>query len=294
MTGQRVLRTCGLVALTAVLGLTAFVGLWRLHGGRIERVETASMGTVAPVGSLLWITPVDTSHLRPGDFITFHPPGQPGTTYSHRVYRIYPDGTIGTKGMISAPDPWRLTSQDVVGRVRMTWPGAGWLVRATPVLALGALLVAVAVGRMNHRWRGAATMIGASLVLCTAIVLYRPFVNAEQLAFAPVGDGARATYVSTGLLPLRLQAVGPDGSHIDLRDGQVGSVGVAATGSRGRYAVRLSPAVPSVFWLLLVAACFVPALLSSCRRMLRRRPAAAPRLHARADTLAGRASQVSP
>jgi hypothetical protein len=271
MTAQRTLRACGWAALTAVVALTAFVGLWRLHGGRIERVETPSMGTVAPVGSILWVTPVDTSHLRTGDFITFHPPGQPGTTYSHRVNRIYPDGTIGTKGMISAPDPWRLTSQDIVGRVRMTWPMAGWLVRATPVLVLGGALVALTVGRMNRRWRGAATMIGASLVLCTAIVLYRPFVNAEQLAFAPAGDGARATYVSTGLLPLRLQSVGPGGSHVDLRDGQVGSIGVAAAGGRRHYAVRLSPAVPFVFWLLLVAACFVPALLSSCSRLLARR-----------------------
>jgi hypothetical protein len=153
----------------------------------------------------------------------------------------------------------------------MTWPMAGWLVRATPVLVLGGVLVALTVGRMNRRWRGAVSMIGVSLVLCTAIVLYRPFVNAEQLAFAPVGDGARATYVSTGLLPLRLQAVGPGGSRVDLRDGQVGTVGVAAAGSRRHYAVRLSPAVPFGFWLLLVAACFVPALLSSCGRLLTRR-----------------------
>jgi hypothetical protein len=275
MTRQRVLHACGWATLTAVLALTAFVGLWRLHGGRIERVETPSMGTVAPVGSLLWVAPVDGSRLRPGDFISFHPPGDPGTTYSHRVRRIYADGTIRTQGVISAPDPWRLTSQDIVGQVRMTWPVAGWLVRATPVLVVGGVLVALAVGRLHRRWRGAAALIGASLVLSTAIVLYRPFVNAEQLAFAPADDGARATYVSTGLLPLRLQALGPGGSRVDLRDGQVGSVRVAAAGSDRHYAVRLSPAVPLGFWLLLVAACFVPALLGSCARLVTRRRATA-------------------
>jgi hypothetical protein len=281
MTVQRVLRACGWAALTAVLALAALVGLWRLQGGRIERVETPSMGSVAPVGSLLWVTPVDMSRLQPGDFISFHPPGEPGTTYSHRVRRVYPDGTIGTKGMISAPDPWRLTSQDIVGQVRMTWPMAGWLVRTTPVLVVGGVLVALAVGRVGRRWRGATAMVGASLVLCTAIIVYRPFVNAEQVAFAPVGDGARATYVSTGLLPLRLHAVGPGGSDVDLRDGQVGSVRVGAADGGRHYAVRLSPAVPLGFWLVLIAVCFVPALLSSCGRLVMR---------CRSTATAGRAS----
>ncbi len=267
MTTQRIVRGCAWASLAAILALAAFAGLWRLQGGRIERVETPSMGTVAPVGSLLWVKPVDASRLRPGDFITFHPPGEPQTTYSHRVFRIYPDGTIGTKGVISAPDPWRLTSQDIVGQVRMTWPMAGWLVRTTPVLVIGSFLLALGVGRLRRRWRGAAAMVGASLVLCTAIVVYRPFVAAEQLAFAPHGDGARATYVSTGLLPIRLQADQPGGAHVDLRDGQVGSVRVAAAGRRSHYAVRLSPAVPLRFWLLLVGACFAPALAGSCRRM---------------------------
>jgi hypothetical protein len=271
MTAQRVVRACGWAALTAVLALTMFAGLWRIQGGRIERVETPSMGTVAPVGSLLWVTPVDTTRLRPGDFITFHPPGEPGTTYSHRVHRIYPDGTIGTKGMISARDPWRLTSRDIVGQVRMTWPMAGWLVRTTPVLVLAGVLVALAVGRLDRRWRGAAAMVGASIVLCTVIVVYRPLVNAEQVAFAHVGAEGRATYVSTGLLPVRLQVVGPGGSHVDLRDGQVGSVRMAAADSRRHEAIRLSPAVPLGFWLLLVAACFVPALVSSSARLLTRR-----------------------
>jgi hypothetical protein len=130
------------------------------------------------------------------------------------------------------------------------------------VLALGGFLVAFAVSRLRPRWRAAAALVGASMVLCTAIVVYRPFVSAEQLAFAPDGQGARATYVSTGLLPVRLQADQSGGAHVDLRDGQVGSVHVSTANDR-RYAVRLSPAVPLQFWLILVGGCFVPGLISS-------------------------------
>jgi hypothetical protein len=54
--------------------------VWRAEGGRWERVESPSMGTVAPVGTLLWVKPADFAALRPGDFISFRPPGTRGVT----------------------------------------------------------------------------------------------------------------------------------------------------------------------------------------------------------------------
>src|SRR6201999_6147 len=110
-----------------VAGFLVFAGGWWLDGGRWVRVETPSMGRVAPVGTLLWIKPVPFHELRVGDLITFHPPGE-AQTYSHRVYRVNADHTITTKGVIPGPDPWRLTARDIVGRVEMRWWGAGWIV----------------------------------------------------------------------------------------------------------------------------------------------------------------------
>jgi hypothetical protein len=172
--------------------------------------------------------------------------------------------------VLTAPDPWRLHGTDIVGQVAMTWPMVGWLVRTAPVLALGGFLVAFGVSRLRRQWRGAAVLVGASLVLCTAIVVYRPFVSAEQLAFAPDGHGARATYVSTGLLPVRLQAAQPGGAHVDLHEGQVGSVSIPTADDQRQYGVRLSPAVPLRFWLILVMACFVPGLVSTVQARRRR------------------------
>jgi hypothetical protein len=252
--------------LALLLGLMAFAGFWRLQGGRVERVETPSMGTVAPVGSLLWVAPVDASTLRPGDFITFHPPGDPSRTYSHRVLRVYPDGTLGTQGVISAPDPWRLRPSDVVGKVEMTWPGAGWVVRAAPLLALGGFAVALAATRTRQGWKGMVALIGVSVVLAGVVTVYRPFTDAEQLAFAPVAGHARATYVSTGLLPVRLTADG--GGSVVLSNGESGSVAVPAVHDENRFAVRLSPAVPWAFWIVLVGLCFVPAVASSASRLI--------------------------
>lgn len=235
---------------------------WRLEGGRWERVESPSMGTVAPVGTLLWVKPVPYASLRPGEFISFRPPGTHGVTYSHRVLRRNADGTISTKGVIPGPDPWRLHAGDVVGAVRMRWSGVGWLVAAAPVLLVGALAVGALCLALQRRWRVPAAVLLGSVVLTGAITWQHPFVGAEQIAFAPAASGgADATYVGTGLLPVRLQAY--RGAHVDLRDGQVGTVHVTAVDSHGRLRVTLRPAVPLWWWLVLVGACFVPALWSA-------------------------------
>lgn len=251
-----------LVAWTTLALLAAFLLLsllWRAGGGRWERVESPSMGTVAPVGTLLWVEPVEFASLRPGDFISFQPPGRHGLVYSHRVLRRYADGTISTRGVIPGPDPWRLHAADVIGRVRMRWWGAGWLVAGAPILLAGGLVVGAACLALRRPLRAPAAVLLGSVVITAAITWLHPFVGAEQIAFAPTsGGGADATYVGTGLLPVRLQAFG--GPHVDLHAGQVGTVHVSTPDQGGRLSVSLRPAVPMWWWAVLVGVCFVPAL----------------------------------
>jgi hypothetical protein len=263
-------RSLSWALLAVALGFVVFCAGWRLEGGRWQHVETSSMGTVAPVGSLVWTTPVDFDSLRPGDFITFHPPGKPSQTYSHRVYERHSDGTITTKGVIPGPDPWRLTAADVVGKVRMTWWGAGWLVVAAPILLAGVLVTGTVHSLVRDRWKVPAVVVLSAATLCVAIVVHRPFLDADQIAFAPAATGgADATYVGTGLLPVRLTA--EDGPHVDLRDGQVGVVHVATVDRDHGFRVRLQPQVPLWFWAALVLACFLPGLYSFAVSALRDR-----------------------
>ncbi|QSR28899.1 S26 family signal peptidase [Nocardioides aromaticivorans] len=246
--------------LAVLVAATAAAGAWRAGGGHWERVETASMGTVAPVNSLLWVEPVDIDSLHVGDFVTFHPPGG-DVTYSHRVAVIHADGSIGTQGAITAPDPWRITQADLVGEVVWTWPGVGWLVVAAPLLLIGGLvLAAVAWLVRSPTWRTPVLVVGGAVLLCVAIVVHRPFMRAQELGFAEVDGGARATYVSTGLAPVRLQA--HRGAHVDLTDGEVGSVLITHRDDDGRYGITMHPRVPLWWWALLVLACFLPALWS--------------------------------
>ena len=242
---------------------TAVLLAWYAQGGRWVRVETPSMGTDAPVGTLLWVKPTPFEDLRAGDLITFHPPDrQDGPTYSHLVAEVHADGTISTRGRITDTDPWRIGPDDVVGRVALRWYGVGWLVLAAPVLGAGALLVTVVVRRLREREsRVAVAVLGTAVVLATAIGVYQPLTRAEQLAFTSADGGARATYVSTGLLPLRLTE--PGGESVVLRNGEVGSVlatGPRSIGQGRRFEVSLRPEIPWAWWAVLVGACFVPAL----------------------------------
>lgn len=245
-----------LIATTVVL-----IG-WRVHGGRWVRVETPSMGTTAPVGSLLWVAPVRYQDLRRGDLITFTPPGSSGTMYTHLIRAVNPDGTLSTQGKITAPDPWRLPRANIVGKVVMRWRYVGWLVLAAPVLLFGAVAVTTTASRVRDRdLRLPVLVVGGSLVLVAALVIYRPLTRADQISFVPVGHGARATYVATGILPVRVSAAG--GTAIVLRDGQVGSVRSsrpAAGGGHRRYSVTVSPSLSLIWWMALVAACFTPAV----------------------------------
>jgi len=265
-------RLAAWAGVALLLALVAVLAGWRISGGSWVRVETPSMGTRAPVGTLLWIKPVAFDSLREGDLITFTPPGAHGVTYSHEVRSINPDGTLSTQGRITAPDPWRIRASDVVGRAEMRWPGVGWLVQALPVLVLGAALVAVVAGRIRNRdARFPVAIIGASLVIACALVAYRPLTRAERISFVPDGSGARATYVSTGLLPVRLAAVGVPG--VVLRDGQVGSVLTEhATGVQAgrQFTVSVRPSIPFGWWVVLVLACFVPGFAASARRKANR------------------------
>jgi hypothetical protein len=256
--GRRVRAAVLAAFVVAAVGFAAFVGYWVASGGRWFIVETPSMGTSAPVGTLLWEKPVGIKDLHVGEFITFRPPGS-STTYSHRVYSINSDGTISTKGQITSPDPWRLHGSDIVGKVEMRWWAVGWLVKAAPLLILGGLVAWLLTARFaSIRWRLPLRVISAAVLLAVAIVVYRPLTRAVQLSVIPMHGGGRATYISTGLLPLRLQAA--HGGHADIRAGQVGSVVSTHADSRGRYPISLHPHIPFWWWVVLVVACFVPAI----------------------------------
>jgi hypothetical protein len=266
VTGRRVAQALEVAALAVVLVAFTYCAWFRWSGGHWERVETPSMGTTAPVGTLVWLRPVDPDALRAGDIVSFHPPGRQDV-YTHRITAVHGDGTFSTAGDLSGPDAWTIPEGDVVGRAQWLWPGAGRAVEAAPILVLGGVLT-WGVALLWRRQTASVVLVGAAATLAVAVVVFRPLTDAEQLAFVQVPGGARATYVGTGLLPVRLVAPGED--SVVLHPGEAGSV-VARRAEGRRLTVELEPDVPRWFWVVLVTLCFLPAL-GRTAVALRRRP----------------------
>ncbi|MCU1529214.1 MAG: hypothetical protein JWP75_2977 [Frondihabitans sp.] len=243
-----------LLALVVIIAALVF----QARGGRWFIVETPSMGRAAPVGTLVLTTPA--THLRVGSVITFHPPTAPREVYTHRIVKITPAGAITTRGDINgATDPWTLGRKDVIGQAASILPGLGWLIKALPILVIGGVVLSLLrrLIRTPSR-RVSAVILGGSLLASVTVFLVKPLVGLVVLQNSTLHDRVAATVVSTGLLPIRAQAIG--GTRVDLVAGQVGRVSVSGVAKIGHYhlssALHLSP----LGWIVLGVICAIPLI----------------------------------
>lgn len=259
---RRLATTLGLLGAAFATALIIVVLVFHATGGRWFFVATPSMGTAAPVGTLVLTVPAHVSVLQVGDVIAFHPPTAPAETYTHRIVAIGSSGLISTRGDINgAPDPWRLTHKDVIGKAVAILPGLGWLIRGLPIVLLGIVVVWLATMRVRTPHRKSAYRIGGvTLAVSLAAFVLKPFTGAvvEQTVIAH-GRRVVSTVVSTGLFPIRVTA--RNGTHTDLTTGQVGHISIAqsahdATNYVMTTALHLTP--PQ--WVLLIAVCCLPIL----------------------------------
>ena len=241
----------------ALLGLLLGVGAAWASGLRVFVVESPSMGTAAPVGSL--VIGQAGSSASVGDLITFQPPGSGSTPYTHRIVSTASDG-FRTRGDINgAVDPWIVEPSMVIARATSVLPGVGWLVKAAPFL-LGALVVAQVVGLFVRspavRWsiRTAALAVGVAFVAWVV----KPFSGFVLLQSAAEDDGLRASIVSTAILPIRVSAMG--GGHVDLVAGQVGRL-LLPRGSHGRVTMAAQLDLDPLGWALVVLVCLIPLIV---------------------------------
>jgi signal peptidase I len=245
--------TAGTILLIAAL-------LFHLQGGHWFIVKTPSMGTAAPVGTLVLTTPTTATHLQVGDVIAFHPPTTPAETYTHRIVKIGPTGLISTKGDINgATDPWQLTNANLIGQATVLLPGMGWLIRGLPITLLGIVIVFLATARVRNATRKSSYRIaGISLAVSVAAFFLKPFTGVVIETTSVRNGSPTATVVSTGLFPIRVTAT--HGTHTDLVSGQLGQVHVPASVHHGFYALTTGLHLSFWGWVALIGACCLPLL----------------------------------
>lgn len=248
------------VGAAAATALVVLALLFHAQGGRWFIVQTPSMGTTAPVGTLVLTTPVSASDVKVGDVITFHPPTESGEVFTHRVVAIGADG-ISTRGDINgATDPWRLHQADLVGSATTILPGVGWLVRALPILLVGAAFVLLATALVSNAARRMSfRILGFSLLASLTVYVLKPFVGLVVLTTQATGSGGvSAQIVSTGLLPITATAKG--GTSATLSAGEVGTVTVRHITDLAHYSVSSALHLTLWQWALFFAICAIPML----------------------------------
>lgn len=251
------------VAATLGALILAAAAFW-FSGGRWFVVQTPSMGTAAPVGTLVLTRPTTVGALEVGDIIAFHPPTQPSETYTHRIVSIK-DGAVRTRGDINGiADPWQLHDRDIIGDAAVV-PGLGWLFRALPLLVIGGLLVwGLTRAWVSPAWRDPARMLGACVAFAIPVAILTPFVGVAQLASTSDPDGvSHISVVSTGLLPVRLEPRPGHGHAAPVDLHSAGSTGVSnlhgGTGG-AQYLLDTQLHFSLLGWVLLVAFCLLPTI----------------------------------
>ena len=121
-------------------------------GGATFVVGGGSMEPTIPLGSVVIVTPIETSKLAVGDVVSVRV-GQQQSVFTHRIVRLVPrdEGLwIETKGDANQrPDPSIIPATTVIGRLEVSIPYAGYAVRLLStaqgvlfLLAFGILLLA--------------------------------------------------------------------------------------------------------------------------------------------------------
>jgi signal peptidase I len=241
----------------AAVGLVVIAGgllLGHASGTRAEIVSTASMGTTAPVGSLLITRRVAPAAVHVGEVVVFHPPGQPHQTFVHRVVSVTAGPTgplLTTRGDLSGSvDPWVVPARDLVGRTVTILPTVGWLLRMLPWLAVGVLLVWCCTVGLRIERRRAARVLGAVLVAILVLRHFRPLVDMELVSYGSTGSGGQLSGVPTGILPIRVAAVHHSLGAAHADPGQLFTTGSSAV-SKDRLTVLARPWLHGLWWLLL-------------------------------------------
>jgi signal peptidase I len=118
-------------------------------------VAGPSMAPALPVGSAIVIEPVDPAALMVGDVVSLKS-GAARATFTHRIVRIVERQGglwLETKGDANAaPDPSIVPASDVLGRVAIALPYAGYLIALTSRPSGMVLILAVGLFLLTASW----------------------------------------------------------------------------------------------------------------------------------------------
>jgi signal peptidase I len=176
---------------------------WRLTGGNLYFVSTPSMGTTAPVGSLVVSVPVNSkTPLKKGDIILYRI-AHSNAVFVHRIYQVLPNGDFRTKGDLEAlADPLVINRSEVVGISVEIIPALGWVYRLSGYLLGVASCTILLSFALNKFWRHVIYVMTPALFIVVPLVLFHPLVSATVLETDYFDNQVHIYLVDTAILPV--------------------------------------------------------------------------------------------
>ena len=233
---------------SVLLVVVVLVGLYSA-GIRMSEVKTPSMGTVAPVGTMVVTRPE--SSYKVGDVVTYL---REGRSYTHRIVDQTFQGFITKGDMNTAADALPVTPTQVVGKVVFYGKYLGFLVQGLPAILLGwAVVFAITLlPRVRRSFRWQIRLIGWSLVVSFVAMFLRPWVNLVMLGYVPDDvSGVDMHFVNSGIFPVSVL-----GKVIS--SGQDVVVNQTVVDAWGRYSVTPQLALNPGWFLVLLLICVTP------------------------------------
>jgi signal peptidase I len=204
-------------------------------GYRLFFVETPSMGTTAPVGSLAIVKSQD--NYQKDDIITFY---RGARVYTHRIIGEK-DGKFITKGDLNqAADASLVARDDIIGKTLHIWKHLGWLFRALPWLIIGFIVVYLisCLKKIRDSWRWSVRIVGCSIVVIITTFVLNPWFNVQMLGFTKhEAVGVNMRVVNTGVFAIRKDGGGRYGAGEDT------VVHVTDIDNKGRYIYTPRPSI---------------------------------------------------
>ena len=239
------------IAASALLVVGVFAATFGA-GLRFYIVSSPSMGTTAPVGTLVAVR--GQASYAVGEVVSY---ARSGKVYTHRIVDITQQGFI-TQGDINAsPDAFPVAQSQIVGSVTFIGKNLGFLVEALPWLVLSWALVygLTLLPRLDRGWRWHFRLIGWSLATSLVGLWFRPWVNMDMIGYVQQAGGVDMHLVNTGIFPVRVLGT-------VLVSGQDAVVTQTIGDAAGRYSVTPQVALNTWYFIVLMVLCLTPLLVS--------------------------------
>ena len=237
---------------SVLLVVLVFLGLFGA-GYRFFVVQTPSMATTAPVGTLVVVRPENAYAI--GDIISFQ---RSDRSYTHRIVAQTVQGWVTKGDLNGSRDPLPVTNSQIIGKVVFCAKYLGFLVDALPWILIGCAIVYMVtlLPRVRPSWRWQIRLVGWSLVTSLVGFWQRPWVNLVMLGYVPDDTtGVDMHLVNTGIFPVKVLGT-------VLQSGQDAVVTQTVGDASGHYSVMPQLALNLGWFLGLLAICLTPMLAS--------------------------------